>query len=112
MSIFKTGTLGKRLRERGYEFEFFQALAVLEKFGLARGRVPLGVGSEPEAEPVKLSSPISLKFPATDIARIDSEEDSETRPTVHANVMSLAGHGGPLPDWITELLSLRLSRRD
>jgi type VI secretion system protein ImpH len=103
--------LGKRLAERGYEFEFFQALALLEKFGLARGRVPLGVGSEPEAEAVKLSSPISLKFPATDIARIDGA-DVDARPTVHANVMTLAGHGGPLPDWVTELMSLRLSRRD
>jgi len=108
---FKSGTLDKRLTERGYEFEFFQALALLEKFGLARARVPLGLGSEPEAEPVRLSSPISLKFPATDIARIEPAENG-SRPVVHANVMSLAGHGGPLPDWVTELLSLRLSRRD
>jgi type VI secretion system protein ImpH len=105
--------LGARLRERGYEFEFFQALALLEKFGLSRGRVPLGFGSEPEAEPVRLSSPISLRFPATDIAKIDVDEATGgEQPVVHANVMTLAGHGGPLPDWVTELLSLRLSRRD
>jgi type VI secretion system protein ImpH len=92
-------------------FEFFPARARRVMVGGARGRAPLGLGSEPAAEAVKLSSPISLKFPATDIARIDGA-DPESRPTVHANVMTLAGHGGPLPDWVTELMSLRLSRRD
>jgi type VI secretion system protein ImpH len=104
--------LGTRLTERGYEFEFFQALALLEKFGLTRGRTPLGLGSDAEAEPVRLSAPVSLKFPATDIALIEPGTDAAQRPIVHANVMTLAGHGGPLPDWVTEVLSLRLTRRD
>jgi type VI secretion system protein ImpH len=102
--------LTARLEERGYDYEFFQAVALLEMLAARQGAVPLGEGSDPHREGVSLASPPSLKFAPSDITRISGVTKGRAR--VETRVLGLAGQGGPLPDWVTEVMSLRVSRRD
>lgn len=102
--------LTARLKERGYEYEFFQAVALLEMLAAREGAVPLGEGSDPHREGISLASPASLKFAPSDITRITGLPKGRTR--VETRVLGLGGQGGPLPDWVTEVMTLRVSRRD
>lgn len=102
--------LTARLEERGYEYEFFQAVALLEMLAAREGAVPLGEGADPRQEGLRLASLPSLKFAPSDVTRISGLKDRS--PRVETRVMGLAGQGGALPDWVTEVMSLRVSRRD
>ncbi|MFD2264261.1 type VI secretion system baseplate subunit TssG [Lacibacterium aquatile] len=102
--------LTARLEARGHDYEFFQAVALLEMLAARKGATPLGEGADPRREGLVLGSPASLKFAPSDVSRITGVEGE--RPRIETRVMGLAGQGGPLPDWVTEVMSLRVSRRD
>jgi len=102
--------LTARLEERGYEYEFFQAVALLEMLAAREGAVPLGEGSDPHREGLSLASPPSLRFAPSDVTRITGLAKGRAR--VETRVLGLGGQGGPLPDWVTEVMGLRVSRRD
>jgi type VI secretion system protein ImpH len=128
--------LTARLAAEGYRYEFFQAVALLEHLAARQadekyrhqsgaytegvaGRTTenpfrpdrLGEGADPAREAMSLASPAALRFAPSDIVGISGLE-GEGRVRVETRVLGLAGGGGPLPDWVTELMALRAPRGD
>src|SRR5262249_26350533 len=90
------------LFEEGYRFDFFQAVKLLEMIN--SGRVPIGEGSEPNKEAVRISSAIDLEFPASDVVEVARGRQNDDPAEVTVNFLSLAGALGPLPKPFTELV--------
>ncbi|HUI91546.1 MAG TPA: type VI secretion system baseplate subunit TssG [Chitinivibrionales bacterium] len=86
-----------RLREEGHNFNFFQALSLLEE----KYRGEEGVGSPVESGRVRMASGTSLAFPASDIASV-----KETASGIEfvLSFMGLVGVSSPLPLYFTEYL--------
>jgi type VI secretion system protein ImpH len=108
--------LKDRLTVQGHRFELFEALALLEHLarrghGGHAGAPGIGDAVSPRREPVRFRSPPSLRFPSADIVRIDPAPEGGA-PVVSTGAFALAGHHGPLPDWLTEELSQRVRRGD
>ncbi len=102
--------LDRTLFEKGYSFNFFQAVKLLEI--LYPDQNSVGAHSEPTREPVRFTSKVSLEFPAGDINQIESP-DAEGDPAAMAvNIMGLAGALGPLPAAYTELILERVRKKD
>jgi type VI secretion system protein ImpH len=88
-----------------WEFDFFQAVRLLE--AISPERMALGDASNPEEEAVRLSSRVSLEFPASELQSLKASPDSRHPPTLVTNLLGLAGSGGPLPTPDTEALLAR-----
>jgi type VI secretion system protein ImpH len=95
-----------QLRSEAFQFAYYQAVRLLHM--LRPGSVPLGQGSDPTQEAVRLRAAISLAFPASDVAGLRDG----TPPELVVNFMSLAGIHGPLPHPVTEHLLERIYRKD
>lgn len=92
------GTLYDRLTTRGCEFDFFQAVWLLERFA-ARG-LPVGERGPVAQEPFRFRAHTSLGFPATDIKRIAAlpgTEDGVPFFRFDVTFMGLYGVSTPLP---------------
>lgn len=87
-------------------FDFYQATALLHR--MQPGAVPVGFGSDPSREPVRFTSSISLKFPASDIEHLGPGKP----PQMRVAMMGLAGAQGPLPRAVTEVVLARVQRKD
>lgn len=125
----KSPSVGAWLEERGEEFDFFQAVALLENEHLgehAGARVPsgegdgdastrrrkaagIGTGPAPHREAVKLRSSIAMSFPTSDIERVRKAGD---RTEMTVRLMGLAGALGPLPPPYAELVARRAVHHD
>jgi type VI secretion system protein ImpH len=92
-----------------WEFNFFQAVKLLEL--LSADRVPPGEGSNPDDEVVRLSSRVSLEYPASEVQHIVPDPESGP-PTLVANLLGLAGQSGPLPAPDTEMVIERVWHKD
>ena len=103
-----TSTVGVKLAEEPYRFEFFQAVRLLEK--LFPERTPVGRFAHPASEVAHFSAHPSLAFPASQIQRIDEVENGPVRLTV--NFMGLTGPEGVLPNPYTALIVERLRASD
>ncbi len=109
----RTGpTVEERLFDAGHRFDFYQAVKLLEI--LAPERVPAGDGVEPADEVVRFRSRTGFEFPTSDVARIEPLALCGCGRTMAmlVNFMGLAGHQGPLPDWVNELIQVRVGRQD
>jgi type VI secretion system protein ImpH len=92
------GKLFGRLLERGWEFDFFQAVWLLERY--CGTRAPVGGRGPAARELLRFRPDVSVGFPATDVRRItpcrraDSEE-----PLFRVDVtfLGLYGAATPLP---------------
>lgn len=102
--------LADQLQAEGYGFEFYQAVALLERF--RPDAAPLGETAEPEREAVRFSARVGLDFPASDIARIGRPEHAGAPVPMTVSFMGLAGHFGPLPDIVAEIILERGWRKD
>ena len=100
--------LQQRLAERGYEFDFFQAVRLLER--LSPDRAPVGRFSVPGSEVARFEVNQEMGFPASAIEGIEFVEGQPAR--VKVNFMGLTGPQGVLPLYYTELLRERLRARD
>jgi type VI secretion system protein ImpH len=60
--------LRELLFERPHQFEFFQAVRLLQV--LDRSRVPVGLDGEPASEAVRFRSDVSMRFPTGDIVEL------------------------------------------
>ena len=100
--------LQQRLAERGYEFEFFQAVRLLER--LSPDRAPVGRFNVPGSEVARFEVNQEMGFPASAIEGIEFAEGQPAR--VKVNFMGLTGPQGVLPLYYTELLRERLRARD
>ena len=87
------------LFERGYQFDFFQAVRLMAR--LQPDRKAVGGLARPSEEIVRFSALVSLTFPASAIYNIEQDEDSgPARMTV--TFMGLTGTQGILPLCYTE----------
>jgi type VI secretion system protein ImpH len=87
------------LLSAGHEFDFFQAVRLLER--TSRDRRQVGLTAEPAAEVVRFHAEPSLAFPASAIAKI--EKNSAGPPHMVVTFLGLMGCKGALPDYYTEL---------
>lgn len=90
------------------EFDFFQAVRLLERILPARS--PVGRFDRPEREVVRFSAHASFPFPASQIQRMDWTADRSPRMVI--NFMGLAGPSGVLPLYYTELIVERIRAKD
>ena len=89
------------LFESPWEFEFYQAVRLIE--ALYPNKTSVGEGADPDKEAVRFKSDISLKFPASDIREIS--ESGDGKPVrMSVGFMGVAGAHGPLPIPYTELI--------
>ena len=102
--------LADRLLNAPHGFDLFQAISLLEREGVAEGRVEIGASGGPEA--VRLKSHVSLSFEASDVRNISRGAETGEAFTLSTPVLSLSGQGGPLPAAFTELLLERNAVKD
>ncbi|MGP0170825.1 type VI secretion system baseplate subunit TssG [Pseudomonas sp. NCHU5208] len=100
--------LSQRLRQNPQAFEFLQALLLLERE--RPEATPLGQGSSPEAEAVRLRGPLTPTFAASQVTRL--EERPGESPTLSTAVFGLGGPDGPLPYAYQEWLQQRARLKD
>jgi len=107
-------TVEERLRFRAFDFDFFQAVLVLER--LRPGCLPVGRPSSPGSEPVHFEATLSHNFPASAIegVRWTTDRNAAGEPIpMRVNFMGLTGPSGVLPRHYTQaLLDLQRDRKD
>jgi type VI secretion system protein ImpH len=97
------------LHKTPQEFQFFQAVRLLER--LNPSRAPVGRFVSPSKEVVRFSAHASFPFPASQIQNINWG-DAGTAPSILINFMGLTGPSGVLPLYYTELIVERLRQKD
>ncbi|MFO7713048.1 type VI secretion system baseplate subunit TssG [Desulfosarcina sp.] len=102
-------TLMQQLFNRFYEFSFYRAVHLLERFSGNRKR--LGRTLVPSEEPVRFSVKKGLSFPASDISDLKSGA-SDGPPKMEVAFIGLTGPSGILPHWYTQLLMERTREND
>ena len=93
-----------------YRFDFYQAVALLER--LYPERVSVGEGEDPGKEVVRFTSTVALAFPASDVADVTPPVDEGAPAAMRVNFLGLAGSLGPLPPPYTELILERVGQKD
>lgn len=104
----KYAEIAKLLRTVPFEFQFFQAVRLLER--LHPNRSPVGRYVQPSREIARFGAHASMPFPASQIQAIEWPESAA--PFVVVNFMGLTGPQGLLPIYYTELLVQRLRAKD
>ncbi len=100
--------LGQQLVEDACSFEFFQAVALLQR--LRANSQHVGGFSSPEDEAVHFRINQRLGFPASEIQSLEVEGDKP--PEMMVNFMGLTGPMGVLPHVYSELILERARAKD
>jgi type VI secretion system protein ImpH len=100
--------LATELVEDACSFEFFQAVALLER--ILSERRAVGSFSSPEQETVRFRSNPRMGFPASEIQELKLNEEGPAEMMV--NFMGLTGASGVLPHPYSELILDRLRGKD
>ena len=103
--VLPHGSVEDLLLEKGQQFDFFQAVRLLER--LAPTRRPVGRQGSPAAEVVRFRTSQSLSFPASSIQEILPPTTKSPLPLMTVNFFGLTGPSGVLPRHYTELLIRR-----
>ncbi len=108
-------SLEKQLFEKPYQFEFHQAVKLIEMH--TSDCKSLGEGSRPEEEALILKGRILYSYPPSDLysttpSTSNDNLASDKRITVHVNFFGIAGGNGPLPTPYTEILYERIRQQD
>src|SRR4051812_27581640 len=93
-------SVAARLAAAPYQFDFFQAVSLLER--LRDDEVSVGEGMNPSQEVVSFSAEPSLAFPASEIGALEPPADPNGQWQMRVNFMTLGGVQGPLPRAYTE----------
>ena len=101
--------LSKDLAKSPWAFEFFQAVALLQR--LRPGSRPVGGFSKPAEEAVHFRVNTRMAFPASQIQALDLTDDTTT-PEMTVNFMGLTGPSGVLPQSYSELILERARAKD
>ena len=104
------GSVQDWLLEEPWEFEFFQAVKLLEQ--MQPQRPPAGEGLHPEDESVHFRSRVDLVFAASEVDDVAPPAKPGLPYTLTANLFSLGGPAGPLPLVDTQKVIEREWRRD
>lgn len=91
--------LEEALRDRPFDFEFFEAMRRLECAYPEHPR--LGHSTKPAEDPVRLAHAATLEFPARSIERFEPAADGSPG-RLHGLFLGLFGPNGPLPLHLTE----------
>jgi len=102
-------SLKKQIVEAPYEFDFHQAVRLLEK--MRPEAHPLGEGSNPLKEALAIESRVTLSPSGADLQSLVFSQ-TDKPPVLTVNFLGLAGIQGPLPMPYTELLMERLRKQD
>ena len=100
--------LGVQLVEDAHSFEFFQAVALLQR--LRDKMRPVGEFSSPADEAVRFRVNQRMGFPASEIQKLDVKENTPAEMTV--NFMGMTGPMGVLPYTYNELILERARAKD
>lgn len=92
-----------------YEFEFSQAIYILET--LSPNSTPLGAGAFTQREAVRIHSNIQMSLPPSDILTI-KDSLPNTKATLVINFLGIAGQTGPLPNVYSEHINNRSLKGD
>jgi len=95
----------RRIEERPWAFDFFQALRRIE--ALHSGKPRLGRARRPVDEPVRLAQEPSLSFPISTLAAFEAATDGRP-PRLQVRFFGLLGANGPLPLHLTEFARQRI----
>jgi type VI secretion system protein ImpH len=93
-----------------WEFEFFQAIKILEL--LDPDRAAPGEHADPDREVVRLHSRVTLEYSASELQQFLPPDQPGHPPHLVVNLMGLAGVNGPLPDPDTERVLDSAWRKD
>lgn len=94
--------LAKQLEDEGPAFDFYQAVALLERIADVASGESVGAGGEPSREAVRFTSSARMSFAATEIAAITPPPRAGKKPTMEVTFLGLAGAAGPLPTPLAE----------
>ena len=108
------------LQEAPQEYQFVQAMRLLEQSAVvdnnaiyAQGKKPVARFIPPAAEVVRLTANSSLEFPAAEIAALaKNDRDDNEQWQMKVNVIGLTGAMGVLPYHYTETLHERSRLKD
>ena len=101
--------LNKQLFDRYYEFSFYRAVHLLERFSTNRKR--LGQAMSPEQEPVRFTVKPGFSFPPSDISML-KDDGPDAPAAMQVAFMGLTGPSGVLPQWYTQLIMDRRKEKD
>ncbi len=104
---FDPRSVAARLFRQFYQFDFFQAVRILERLDSAR--VPVGRAGPPGQEVVRFKAHASLSFPPSSIANLVPPTAGVPVPAMTVPFLGLTGPSGVLPRHYTELL-LRIEK--
>ena len=103
----------ERLLNAPQGFDLFQAISLLEREGVAEGRVEIGASGGPEA--VRLKSHVSLSFEASDVRNISRGAETGEAFTLSTPVLSCPVRVAPcpllLPSFCWNVMQSRILRR-
>lgn len=102
--------LRQELLQRGFRFDFFQAVRLLARVYPERQAV--GDSASPSKEVVRFRAHQSLAFPPSAIAEIRQDRDERRPAEMTVAFMGLTGPQGVLPRYYTELMLERLQAKD
>lgn len=101
----------ERLFAHGSDFDFFQAVRLLQ--AVDPDRIRVGLGGPPTAEAVRFRTLVSLSFPPSSIHDLVRGPRSDEPAVLIQPFLGLTGPNGVLPRHYTELLiRLDIERRD
>lgn len=116
------GSVREWIFAEGYRFDFFQAIRLLERMYVGEKRnltsqdiASFGTEFDENAkvfDEIRLRSRVDFTFPSSEIHQISPVSSAPYRAEITANILSLAGTQGPLPDVFAELLLERVKYRD
>ena len=107
-AVLADSPLGLDLRDDACSFEFFQAVALLER--MMSDRRPVGHFFSPEDEALRFHVNPRLGFPASQIQQLEFHDQAPAEMMV--NFMGLTGPEGVLPYVYSELILERLRAKD
>lgn len=102
--------LNREVFERGYQYDFFQAVWLLQR--MFPHRRPVGTDGSPGSEAVRFRAFLSLAFPPSAIRHIARPQREDRPPEMTVTFMGLSGIQGVLPRHYTELLMERVAAKD
>jgi type VI secretion system protein ImpH len=94
--------VGRRLFAAPYEFDFFQAVRVLER--MFRGRKAVGRRAPPADEVVRFRAHQSIAFPPSAITELLPPDAAVPVPLMTVTFLGLTGPSGALPAHYTQLV--------
>ncbi len=100
--------LSEVLRKEPQAFELLQALLILEREQPQAS--PLGTGTSPQAEAIRLRGPLTPLFASSEVENLTQEPGQQ--PVLTTPVFGLGGPDGPLPYAFQEWLQQRARAKD